>query len=837
MERQQELEWKAAQSTEISVDLVSAAERQLKFLAAVDRNRWLYEGPGLDRAIYRYNAYWLHLLAKHSESPLSEGPLVVPLDCEWVWHCHRLNPVRYKQDCEEFYGRILDNQNVVSSLEGTSKNPTEDIWRRLYPGEPYELDIERVHQDNMSGERVVVEKCTKYDLISAVHRQSPFFHQVLRPHMNDIHYIEGAVARYKGFLHLIKRNKEKDIKSFSVPTYDIDLIWHTHQLHPVSYCKDLLNIMGKILEHDDTDSDRSKGQKLDVGFSGTTRTFEEMYGRRYWRAGAMYRGSAPSPIRTTPYSGSITKKAPSSDENPKIALPNIEVFEVMLEFVGVRNLPEGHSGSLFVSFSKSQPDMIFNAKRTLKIFSESGEKQVASFQCQPTGQLLFELVSSLPSSLPLAKSSKTIATTSVSLQDFTSLDSNLTVEKWLDLVPSSNITDLNPIGLRVAISVTVPAPAPYTLHMVRSRPFSKSSCLFPQPVRVQFAKSWTRVVDEDGKLVLSLQMRVLQKTKSKKECRRRSVVGITESGETCTLAEFAESQWSIVNSPWSLKVPNAKTDDDHLLELTGPHTVRLFPGGRLDYETRRCEKHKGGHQLEHHLITAVKFSAEDPYGRAVALLDLKSSTVKVKEEWFLLPGCVLAFILGDILRKEGQNGLILGSKGVSNEEFQSPVVGDTNQAPLQKVVDVNVAAINNNVVVPIKGGGCGGGCGSGCGDAVRTVESGGCGGCGGSGGCGSMEKSGGCGGGCGGSGGCGNMAKSGGCGGGCGGSGGCGGGCGGSGGCGNVAKSGGCGGSGGCGNMAKSGGCGGCGGSGGCGSKVGNVSSEVMVPGNEIVAA
>ncbi|KAL0450087.1 UNVERIFIED_CONTAM: Glycine-rich domain-containing protein 1 [Sesamum latifolium] len=53
MEREQELEWEEAQSTEISVDLVSAAKTQLKFLAAVDRNRWLYEGPGLDRAIYR----------------------------------------------------------------------------------------------------------------------------------------------------------------------------------------------------------------------------------------------------------------------------------------------------------------------------------------------------------------------------------------------------------------------------------------------------------------------------------------------------------------------------------------------------------------------------------------------------------------------------------------------------------------------------------------------------------------------------------------------------------------------------------------------------------------
>ncbi|KAH6770686.1 DNA-binding protein [Perilla frutescens var. hirtella] len=53
MEKQQELEWEAAQSTEINVDLVSASKTQLKFLAAIDRNRWLYERPGLDRAIYR----------------------------------------------------------------------------------------------------------------------------------------------------------------------------------------------------------------------------------------------------------------------------------------------------------------------------------------------------------------------------------------------------------------------------------------------------------------------------------------------------------------------------------------------------------------------------------------------------------------------------------------------------------------------------------------------------------------------------------------------------------------------------------------------------------------
>lgn len=49
----------------------------------------------------------------------------------------------------------------------------------------------------------------------------------------------------------------------------------------------------------------------------------------------------------------------------------------------------------------------------------------------------------------------------------------------------------------------------------------------------------------------------------------------------------------------------------------------------MDYEKRHCEKHKHENKLESHLVTAVEFSAECPYGTAVALLDLESGTVKV----------------------------------------------------------------------------------------------------------------------------------------------------------------------------------------------------------------
>ena len=37
-------------------------------------------------------------------------------------------------------------------------------------------------------------------------------------------------------------------------------------MHPVSYCKDLCKLVGKVLEHGDMDSDRTKGKSQMLGF-------------------------------------------------------------------------------------------------------------------------------------------------------------------------------------------------------------------------------------------------------------------------------------------------------------------------------------------------------------------------------------------------------------------------------------------------------------------------------------------------------------------------------------------------------------------------------------------
>ncbi|CAN8283927.1 unnamed protein product [Cochlearia groenlandica] len=692
-----EVEWLESQRIDTSVDLISAAKQQIRFLGAVDRNRWLYEGHALDKAIYRYNAYWLPLLAKKSyDSSFSEGPLVPPLDCEWIWHCHRLNPVRYKSDCEEFYGRVLDNSGVVSSVNGICKLETEGLWKRLYPEEPYDIDLSKIDSENVSEKDSTLEKCTKYDLVLAVKRQSPFYYQVSRSCVSNDVFIQEAVARYKGFLYLIKKNREKSLNRFCVPTYDVDLIWHTHQLHPVSYCNDMEKLIGKVLEHDDTDSDRGKGKKLDTGFSNTTSQWEETFGTRYWKAGAMYRGDTPAPVTTSPYASDVLSKEPTAkdDFQNSIQLPEVDVIEVLLEIVGVKNIPDGHKGKLSVVFSKTQPDSLFDVERRLTILSEAGEKQVAFFQCEPTGELRFQLISFSPSKLPVSREPKILGYASLSLKEFLfPVVTRLSVEKWLEIVPGKGSkADPKPISIRVAVSYTPPTRSPSILHMVQSRPSYKDYCFFPIIRKARHGKSTTHIVDESQAEVIKLQMSD-GATLEGDHTAQKQVIGVIDFGESRVLADYNGSFWSLLESKWALKQTSANST---LFELSGTRAVRIFSGRKLDYEPKHCANH-GNEQV---YMTLVEFCKEYPYGKAVGLLDLRFGSIEVKENWFVLPGIVSAFILYNVMKKGGFGGFN-GTTKKSKETI------------LEATVENKKAAITS---------GCGGGCNGECGDMAKATE-------------------------------------------------------------------------------------------------------------------
>lgn len=102
-------------------------------------------------------------------------------------------------------------------------------------------------------------------------------------------FLETAVTRYKKYLLLNKKHPTK----FLVPSYDIDLIWHTHQLHPIDYERVTKSLLGRMLNHDDTDSDRNHGSKLSNAYQETRKLWQEEYGEAFAKPGAMYRGDSP----------------------------------------------------------------------------------------------------------------------------------------------------------------------------------------------------------------------------------------------------------------------------------------------------------------------------------------------------------------------------------------------------------------------------------------------------------------------------------------------------------------------------------------------------------------
>lgn len=76
------------------------------------------------------------------------------------------------------------------------------------------------------------------DLLSDL-QQYPYF---ARSSNEQIHY---AIARYEKFLVLAAKFKNQRL----APTLDIDLVWHAHMLHPVSYASDCQKLFGYILDH------------------------------------------------------------------------------------------------------------------------------------------------------------------------------------------------------------------------------------------------------------------------------------------------------------------------------------------------------------------------------------------------------------------------------------------------------------------------------------------------------------------------------------------------------------------------------------------------------------
>lgn len=105
------------------------------------------------------------------------------------------------------------------------------------------------------------------DLVGAVLRQERFTEKMTQLDWLHNQLLKKTIAeliiRYLRYLNLLTRT---DHQRMLVPTLDIDLIWHTHQLSPYFYYQEcMLSLLGAVIDHDD----KVEEARLDLGFKDT----------------------------------------------------------------------------------------------------------------------------------------------------------------------------------------------------------------------------------------------------------------------------------------------------------------------------------------------------------------------------------------------------------------------------------------------------------------------------------------------------------------------------------------------------------------------------------------
>ncbi len=323
-------------SSPFSVDLLKNSKDHISFLNGLHSLGVTLHRPS-KKSLERYRDQWLPMVHRCNKKSFSKEEkklkLIPPPDIAWLFHCHRLAPFHYAKYCrkelrvkktnkvflfpdaEAPFSFQVEDGEVHCGTEEDSKR-TQRRWKKHYPEEPFFL------ADNGGQEEETTDSLllNGFDLLSSTERQSSFLWHLSTPHFADDQFLKAGIDRYHKFILLRKlqlddqqndSTKQKH-PSMIVPTYDIDLMWHTHILSGLTFyhndCRMILG--GSTLNHDDgVGEDRSEGGTLDVAFKETKAVWKRSYGEDYSIPGGMYKGVPPTHFYSKEWSSSSFSSA------------------------------------------------------------------------------------------------------------------------------------------------------------------------------------------------------------------------------------------------------------------------------------------------------------------------------------------------------------------------------------------------------------------------------------------------------------------------------------------------------------------------------------------------
>jgi hypothetical protein len=133
------------------------------------------------------------------------------------------------------------------------------------------------------------------DLVGAVLRQSSFVLKMVK--IDWLHSpaviptMQRLIVKYHRFIRMIADHPQK----IMVPTLDVDLAWHTHQLTPKTYYAYTVAETKRFVNHDDKIPERS----LHVNFQQTSAIYEKKYGQPYSECACWYCECTREPMRSS----------------------------------------------------------------------------------------------------------------------------------------------------------------------------------------------------------------------------------------------------------------------------------------------------------------------------------------------------------------------------------------------------------------------------------------------------------------------------------------------------------------------------------------------------------
>ncbi|KAD6795517.1 hypothetical protein E3N88_06413 [Mikania micrantha] len=607
----------------LTLDLVAAARQNIGFFRDVAESHWLHHTPVLVEAVRRYDELWMPLMSDLTAESGKPPMILPPLDVEWVWFCHTLNPVAYRRYCDSRFSKLIGKPAIFNQEnKDYAVERCKEIWISKYPSESFENEA--------SSDDLHHENTLQIDhILGEISKQRCLLTKFSKPYMLELVFLIASKNRYKGFLFMLQRFVDSS-RTF-VPTSDIQLMWITHKSYPTAYAIDVKEMevsMEKIIGSGES----ANGDDLEV----MKKLWERVFDQPFEKAGCAVNDDDVKP--------SIRWEVTDSDVNVNYRplLPRFLLkVNMLVKQTPMLNTLQTDVSKEFLRFQFLRCHRDFKINNPISAIPSDSWRKVADLCCEfGTKGVVLEL---RRKGGVCFKGSKLIESKTF---------------MWNELLraPSITLDAMVDRRLRVFVSITPPAQGPYLLKSVPDRVTDDSGAMVSEVIlkmnqyRPQEGRWLSRtVLDHAGRECFVIRMRIANGVWR----RGSNKPAVVKWEHRCI--EIREGSWSYVagsigkapekviatatpntpSGPWhaswtlstghELFISPAMTFELKSTNSIDSH-VMLLNGRQLQYQNENNNDEEDG------FVTIVRFSEDNTTGRATGLINWKMLAVEFLPE-------------------------------------------------------------------------------------------------------------------------------------------------------------------------------------------------------------